>query len=295
MSKKEIQKIQTKAISPLDEVRNNLVKMESQFLKVLPPNVTPQKFTRIIFTALQKTPKLLQCDRQSVYSAAMMAAQDGLLPDGRDGVIIPYKNEAKWLPMVGGILKKVYNTRELASLSCHVVYSNDNFSYFIDETGEHIKHLPLLMGDRGEPCGVYAIARLTNGGIFSEVMTADQIEKIRQKSPSKDSSDSPWRNWPDEMWRKSAIKRLAKKLPMSTEMFETIERDEYLYEEEKEVEKVKEEKTKSSRLAKIIGEGNSSDCEQVVSESKSQIKNNKEQDEAPVDQGPLFDDNIEFP
>lgn len=251
-----------KALAPIDEFRGALTKMESQFLKVLPRNVTPEKFTRIIITAVQKTPKLLQCDRTSLYTAAMDAATDGLLPDARDGVIIPYGTQAKWLPMIGGILKKVRNSKELASISSHVVYSGDHFDYEIDENGEHITHKPNFIGERGEPTLAYAIARVTNGGVYAEVMNKEQIEQVKAKSPSKDKADSPWKHWPDEMWRKTVMRRLSKKLPTSTEIMDVIERDNFLYEkEEKEVGEKPPVKTKSSRLSKVIADSEPSENE----------------------------------
>lgn len=267
----------SKALTPIEEVRGNLTKMESQFKKVLPKGTSPEKFTRIIFTAIQKMPGLLTCDRQSFYGACMFAAQDGLLPDGREGVIIPYKGQATWLPMIGGVLKKIRNSGELLSLSSHVVYSGDEFSYWIDTEGEHIEHQPLLIGDRGDATHVYAIARVKSGGVYAEVMSMEQVEKVKSKSPSKDSSSSPWKNWPDEMMRKTVIRRLSKKLPMSNDLAEVLHRDDAFYNlDEKEVKENKPEKTKSSRLSKIVEECENPEEVVITKEAMEQTEVNQE-------------------
>ena len=66
---RQIQKSQ-KPLSPIDQIRSDLNKMLPQFKLALPQNVTPEKFVRVILTALQNSPDLMNCDRQSLYSAA---------------------------------------------------------------------------------------------------------------------------------------------------------------------------------------------------------------------------------
>jgi recombination protein RecT len=209
-----------------------------------------KKFTRVLATAINKNPKLLECTRPSLLAACMLAAQDSLLPDGKEGAIIPFKDQATWMPMIGGILKKLRNSGELQSITSQVVYKLDSFEYYVDENGEHIKHAPNFLSDRGAPYLVYALAKTKDGGVYVEIMTADDVEQVRQVSRSKDSG--PWRDWPAEMWRKTAIRRLAKRLPMSTDLMDTITRDDELYElAPPEPEKLPAPKT-SKRLAAAV-------------------------------------------
>lgn len=245
------QKKKTKALAPIEEVRHTLLKMEPQFLKVLPKDIAPEKFARIIYTAVQKTPKLMECTRQSLWSAAMDAATDGLLPDAREGVIIPYKNQAKWLPMIGGIFKKVYRSQMIASVSVHVVYTNEKFESWTDEKGEHFTYKPLFV-NRGEPYLAFAAAWIKGEGApILEIMTKEEIEMIEAKSPSRNSADSPWKNWKGEMWRKTVFRRLAKKLPTSTELLTLVNRDDFLY-EEREVNERPRLEASSKRLKNLV-------------------------------------------
>ncbi len=82
----------------------------------------------------------------------------------------------------------------------------------MDETGEHLKHRPDLTSDRGPATLVYAFAKTKDGGTYIEVMNEEEIEKVKNVSKSKDSG--PWKTWPEEMWRKTVLRRLSKKLPM---------------------------------------------------------------------------------
>lgn len=205
------------ALKPIDEVRQVMSQMSGQFKLALPSHVTPEKFIRVLMTSIQNNPSLLEVQRPSLYSAAMKCAQDGLLPDGREAALVPYKGQVSYQPMLAGILKKIRNSGELVSISPHCVYSADQFEYWIDEQGEHLKHRPDLTSDeRGTVTHVYCIAIIKGGGVYIEVMSRAQVEKVR--AVSKAAQAGPWSQWWDEMARKTVLKRLAKRLPMSTDL-----------------------------------------------------------------------------
>lgn len=204
--------------------------------KVLPAHVTPDKFMRVVLTAIAQTPELRDATRSSLLTSCVKAATDGLVPDGREAALVifntkvgrGYEKRVQYMPMVAGILKKVRNSGELESLSCNVVYERDEFDFWVDDAGEHILHKPLISDDRGGFRCVYAIAKTTSGGVYSEVMTPGQVDQVREVSRAKDSG--PWVSWYDEMARKTCIRRLAKRLPMSTDLEGTITADDDMYE-----------------------------------------------------------------
>jgi len=211
----------------IKEVTNKINLMEPQFQKVLPPHITPEKFARVVITALKKTPKLLEVNRDSLFEACMFAAVDGLLPDGREGAIVPYKGRAKWLPMVYGILKKIRNSGHLQLIHTAVVHSKEPFTYSITEKGPQLTHSPIIGKDRGEIVSVYAFAHTTDGGRYVEVMGKDEIDKVRACSQS---NSGPWFDWYEEMAKKTVIRRLSKLLPMSSDLEDVIRRDDDMYE-----------------------------------------------------------------
>lgn len=201
--------------------------MVAQFKAALPEHVTVEKFQRVVLTAIQSSFMLLQCDRVTLLKACMEAAADGLLPDGREGAIVPFRNgktgktEAQWQPMVWGLVKLVRNSGELRDIGAEVVRANDKFERWVDENGPHFRHEPSLTGD-GAPVGVYAYARTKDGGIYIEYMSWTEIEKFRALSKAK---GGPWETWPEEMAKVRPIKRLCKRLPMSTDAIAALERD----------------------------------------------------------------------
>jgi recombinational DNA repair protein RecT len=70
---------------------------------------------------------------------------------------------------------------------------------------------------------VYAIAKTKDGGIYREVMSKSDIEQVRNVSRAKNAG--PWVDWYDEMARKTVIRRIAKRLPSSTDLEKLLEHD----------------------------------------------------------------------
>ena len=229
-----------KLASPAVQFREQFGRMTSELASALPPHIPPERFVRVVLTAVNANPDLLRADRRPLMESAMKAAQDGLLPDGRDGAFVVYRSKAKsqngerdswidkvqWQPMVGGILKKIRNSGELRSISATVVHERDSF-HLVQGDDERIEHTPCLDADRGPPRLVYAIARTRDGGVYREVMTVREVEQVRQVSRARDSG--PWRDWWPEMARKTVIRRLAKRLPMSSDLDDLLRRDDALY------------------------------------------------------------------
>src|SRR5580700_11688323 len=107
--------------TPIAVVRQQLSSMGAQFRAALPEHISVDRFSRVVMTAVQNNPELLECDQRSLWNAAMKAAQDGLLPDGREGAITVRKDwkthtkNALWQPMIGGIRKKARNSGEIST------------------------------------------------------------------------------------------------------------------------------------------------------------------------------------
>lgn len=220
----------------LDQFRGQVQKMRPQFEMVLASHITPQRYERVVMTAVQRDPDLLAADRRSLLMACIQCAQDGLMPDGREAALTVFKTKVKtdrgdewipkvaYMPMVYGIRKKVYQSGQVKSFNARVVYENDDFD-FAQGTEEWIRHRPTL-SDRGKLIAAYAVATFRDGATEFDVLSIDEIEKVRKVSRNADSG--PWKQWYDEMAKKTAIRRLSKALPLSSEIMDIISRDDHL-------------------------------------------------------------------
>ncbi|WP_246676631.1 recombinase RecT [Mesorhizobium sp. B1-1-5] len=215
-----------KGTSEIMVVRNQIDDMATQFQAALPAHIPVERFARVVMTAIQNNGDLLGCSRRSLFNAAMKAAQDGLLPDGREGAMVPYKGEVTWMPMVGGIRKKARNSGEIATWDVHAVFANDAFEY---ELGDNpfIRHKPTL-ANRGALIAVYSVATLKTGEKSRDVMSVEDVEKIRSKSRAQ---NGPWKDpvFYPEMAKKTVARRHSKVLPMSSDLDDLIRRDDGLY------------------------------------------------------------------
>jgi len=204
----------SKAVTVMSEVRMNIEKMAPEFRRALPAHVSTDKFVRVVLTALNNTPDLLQCNRTSLFGAATRAAQAGLLPDGREGAIVKFGDTAQWMPMVAGIMKTVRNSGEIATWSVQVVKEKDEFDYQLGDD-EKIIHRPART-ERGQTIGAYSIVTMKSGEKSREFMDRAEIEAIRGRSRS--GKIGPWASDWDEMAKKTVIRRHSKRLPMSTDL-----------------------------------------------------------------------------
>lgn len=224
--------------SPLKFLRDQMEgPMRAEIAKALPKDIDPDRFIRTAITAVQMNPDLLTADRRSLMGACMRAAQDGLMPDGREAVLNIYNTKVKdsagreswvkqvqFLPMVRGLLKAMRNSGEVASVDAAAVYERDEFVF---ERGDEPKivHRPYLGSeDPGPVIASYAIVKLMNGETHREVMSRRDIEKVR--AASKSANGPGWSTWYDQFAIKSVIKRAVKLLPSSSDRLNsTIEHD----------------------------------------------------------------------
>lgn len=206
--------------------------MRLEIAKALPKDIEPDRFIRTVITAVQMNPKLIDADRRSLFGACMRAAQDGLMPDGREAVLNIYPTKLKeggkeywvdvvqFLPMVRGLLKAMRNSGEVASVDAAAVYEKDEFAF---ERGDEprIVHRPYMGADEaGDVIAAYVIVKLKNGETHREVMSKRDIEKVR--AASKSANGPGWTKWYDQFAIKSAIKRAYKLLPSSSDRLDRV-------------------------------------------------------------------------
>jgi phage RecT family recombinase len=207
---------------PIVVLRERLQERRSELKNAL-TDIDPDHFIRALVTSAQIDPGLQACTFQSLWLACMRACRDNLLPDGREGAIIPFKDRATWVPMYQGLLKKFRASGQCRWITAEVVRKGERFERWIDQMGEHFHHVP--DGDDNAPVEkVYAAATTKDGAFYVAVLSVTEINKIKAVSKAT-RDDSPWKMWPAEMMKKTALRRLSKLLPSGRDLFE--EEDEH--------------------------------------------------------------------
>lgn len=213
-------------------VRDLLNKMAPELQTALPKHMRSERLIRVALTALRRTPKLLECSQQSLLGSLMVCAQLGLEPDGVLGgaYLVPFNNrktntvECQAIIGYRGMIDLSRRTGELSSINAYVVHARDKFKYRLG-LDPMIDHEPVMDDeDPGEAKYVYAVAKLKDGGTQFVVMTRSEVMAIKARSRASDSG--PWVTDPEEMWKKTAIRRLWKTLPSSPEMRDAVDHEE---------------------------------------------------------------------
>lgn len=189
----------------------------------LPKHMTPERMCRIAVQTISKSSQLQRCSPQSLVAAIVEASSLGLEIDVRgQAYLVPYKTTVTLIPGYKGLMDLAYRSGRVANIYAETVCEKDEFVYELG-LAPKLTHKPNL-DDRGELRAVYAVARLKDADPVFVVLSRKDVEKVRKAS--KASGNGPWQSWEEEMWKKTAIRRLCKYLPLSPEMQRAVAIDE---------------------------------------------------------------------
>lgn len=228
------------------DVRSLLDKSKAQIAAALPRHLTPERMIRIAMTAIQRTPKLMECSHGSLIGAVITASQLGIEPDGvlGRGYLIPRKNkktntmEANFMAGYLGLIELAMRSDKVSWIASELVYACDKFEirYGLDRSLIHVPDID--SPDRGvfDPKtsdlvglrGAYAVVRYKDGETDFEYMPIAKLHRLRNFSQSKDSDYSPWNTelGIEDMYRKCPVRKLAKRCPLSPEFQKAAQLDE---------------------------------------------------------------------
>lgn len=190
---------------------------ETTFASLLPKGMDPTWFLGEVKVALGRTPKLLECDNVSVFDALTTCAQLGLSPSGRLGsaYLIPFNGKCTLVVGYKGYVDLAYRSGEVVGFGAQVVYEQDDFAYS-EGFGLQIHQHTRCEDDKPGPLRcVYAWAQMRGGYTVSVLMLRREVEAIKARAPGAKKAGGPWDTDPAEMWKKTAIRRLIKLLPLS--------------------------------------------------------------------------------
>ncbi len=196
--------------------------MRPEIARVLPNQMNPDRMARIATTCVKRTPALARTTPESFLGALLTASQLGLEPGPTgEAYLVPYGTECTFIIGYRGLIKLARNSGQLRDIWAEVVYERDTFKYTLGLHRDLI-HEPAA-GDRGKPVAVYAAAELADGGRPFVVMTVAEVEAIRARS--KAGRSGPWVTDFGAMAKKTAVRQLAKWLPLSAEMTAAVNLD----------------------------------------------------------------------
>lgn len=223
--------IQVKSNPTAMALKNTMLSphFQASLKATLPKHVSADKIVRLVMGSFQTNPKLLECTPESILFSVMQSAALGLEPSGGvlgQGYLVPFYSSkdrrflCQFIPGYRGLCKLARQSGEVQQIWAEVVYEKDQFTYSMGLSPD-IKHVRNdKEADPGPMTHVYAVARFTDGTPQFIVMNRREVEAIKKSTKSKDKQGNifgPWADHEPEMWKKTAIRRLCKQLPLSVE------------------------------------------------------------------------------
>ena len=217
------------AASATKTLQSQINLMQGEIKKALPSVLTPERFTRMVLSAVSSNKDLAACETKSFLAAMMQAAQLGLEPNTPLGqaYIIPYRDhgtlKAQFQLGYKGMIDLAYRSEQVSVIDAQVVYENDEFEYELGLEPK-LKHKPVF-SNRGKPIPYYAMFRTKDGGYGFQVMSYDDAVTHARKY-SKAFTSGPWSTNFDEMAKKTVLKKVLKYAPLKSDFLRGLTADE---------------------------------------------------------------------
>lgn len=218
------------SVATARRVNDMLEKNRGAIMATLPRGFNYDRMCRTVINAISTTPLLAKCTPASLFLSTVRGFSLGLEPNGplAESYLVPFWNskknayEAQFMPGYRGLQNLARRSGDLDEMYSNVVCEKDRFEVHAG-TERKIVHVPDYTKDRGKPVCYYAVFRLRTGSFDFEVMSMEEIDKVRRSS--KASEKGPWVDWPEEMAKKTVMKRLLKRAPMSIELADAVRLD----------------------------------------------------------------------
>lgn len=187
--------------------------------------LSPERMARVAVNAISKSPELQKCSLISLVGSVLQSAALGLEPNTvlGEAALIPYKGSCTFQPMYKGLIK-LARRGGVTEVYAESIREGDEVEV-LRGTENRLTH-KIKLDKRGKTLAYYAVFKTPDGGCEYEIMTVDDIEAIRKRSAGVQAGRStPWQTDYDEMAKKTVLKRLLKRAPLTVEAAEAVEAD----------------------------------------------------------------------
>lgn len=184
--------------------------------------------------AVMQQPSILECTAESIQSELLKCAFDGLVPDGKEAVILDYNENIapkgkpkKWVkvanyqPMIYGIIKRMKELGGVFSVTVDVVKEKDTFHANRSDPSDTQHTCDHFATDRGDVVGAYCIIRDDKERVIHrEIMSKSDIDKVQEAS--KAPKGPAWSNWYEEMCKKAVLRRASKYITLDNQRLRSM-------------------------------------------------------------------------
>lgn len=157
-----------------------------------------------------------------IKAGMLKGAYLGLDFMNKEAYLVPYGKQLNFMKSYTGAVKlcKKYSIRPLKDIYAKLVREGDEYSIAIINNEPKVTYNPKPFND-GKIRGAFAVACFEDGGIQYEEMSLAQLEKVRNCSKMK--SGVVWNQWTDQMYLKSVLHRLCKRIEIDFDNAEQLQ------------------------------------------------------------------------
>ena len=205
------------AVQAIDIIK----KQEAKFMELDAANGSLVDFAQECLFARQQllknefTLKTAANNPNSLQAAVLNVAAIGisLNPASAHAYLVPRDGAICLDISYRGLSKIATDAGAIKWAKVELVYEHDKFSWRGPALAPDHEADPF--SDRGAIKGGYCIAKLPDGEILTEVMPVEEINKIRDTSKAYQKGGGPWKQWYEEMAKKTILKRAYKSWPQT--------------------------------------------------------------------------------
>lgn len=127
--------------------------------------------------------------------------------------LVPYGATLNFMLDFKGVTKlmKKYSIKPIEDIFVEIVRQGDEYSRWSEDGVQHYKFEPKPF-NMGTVTGAFGVCRFKDGTTIIEEMPLSELEKVRSKS--KQSNGMAWKDFTTEMYKKTVIHRMRKRVPL---------------------------------------------------------------------------------
>lgn len=182
--------------------------IDKQMVTIRRYGIDPNAYRSTVIESILLNPQLIYTDDKSFSAAIRLCCHDGLIPNGREAVIYPNKDQTvTYMQMKEGLMKMIYQATKASIKSGHIREGDD---YTIEEVigQDPTIRIKKCLDDTGEKKVIAAWCWMKIGDELADFLLLTRSDIENAKKASRAHNSPAWRDWYGRMAEKTAIKSL---------------------------------------------------------------------------------------
>lgn len=198
----------------IESAANKLESMIKKQLNAMPQGFNQTRFLQNCITVLRETRDIEKCTAESIALTLIQGAYLDLDFFRRECYAIPYAGKLQFQTDYKGEIKlvKKHGTRKIKHIYAKVVREGDALDIKILEGKPELNFKPMPFNDK-PLLGAFAVVVFDDGSLEYDTMSTKEMEATR-KNYSKCPDSPAWKKSPEEMYKKTVMRRLCKMIDL---------------------------------------------------------------------------------